>query len=87
VGQNQLIAHIDRAGSSDRTRIQQALRQTDLKPSQLVIRYNGVRFDETGQNILSATYRIELQGATYKSVWPCQRATSTSTFPMTGRNR
>ena len=38
--------------------IQQALRQTDLKPSQLVIGYNGVRFDETGQKGLSATYLI-----------------------------
>jgi hypothetical protein len=58
VGQNQtlrLITHIDRAGSGDPAKIQHALRQTDLKPSQLVIGYNGVRFHETGQNILSAT--------------------------------
>jgi hypothetical protein len=54
----ELIAHNDRAGSSDPTNTQQALRQTDLKPSQLVIRYNGVRFDETAQNILSATYLV-----------------------------
>lgn len=78
---------IDRAGSGDPAKIQQALRQTDLKPSQLVIGYNGVKFDETGQNILSATYLIQLQGKTYKSVWPRQRATSTLTFPMTGWNR
>jgi len=75
---------IDRAGSRDPAKIQQALRQTDLKTNQLVIGYNGVRFDETGQNILSATYLIQLQGKAYKSVWPRQRASSTLTFPITG---
>ena len=30
----------------------------------------GVKFDETGQNILPSTYLIQLKGKAYKLVWP-----------------
>jgi len=75
---------INRASSTEPAKIQQALRETDLKPEQLMIGYRGVRFDETGQNTLSATYLIQLQGKVYKSVWPENRATSKLEWPMTG---
>jgi branched-chain amino acid transport system substrate-binding protein len=75
---------INRAGSTEPTKIQQALRETDLKPEQLMIGYRGVKFDETGQNTLSATYLIQLQGKEYKSVWPQDRATTKLAWPMTG---
>ena len=75
---------INRAGSTEPARIQDALRQTDFKPEQLMIGYRGVKFDETGQNTLSATYLIQLQGKEYKSVWPQDRATTKLVWPMTG---
>src|SRR6202045_4106400 len=75
---------INRAGSTEPARIQQALRATNLKPDQLMIGYNGVKFDETGQNTLSATYLIQLQGKEYKSVWPENRATAELQWPMLG---
>ena len=65
-------------------KIQTALRKTDLKPEQLMIGYRGVKFDETGQNTLSATYLIQLQGKAYKSVWPENRATAKLEWPMAG---
>ena len=68
----------------DPAKIQKALRETDLKPEQLMIGYRGVKFDETGQNTLSATYLIQLQGKDYKSVWPADRATAKLAWPMTG---
>ena len=43
-----------------------------------------VKFDETGQNTLSATYLIQLQGKAYKSVWPENRATAKLEWPMAG---
>jgi branched-chain amino acid transport system substrate-binding protein len=49
-----------------------------------MIGYRGVKFDETGQNTLSATYLIQLQGREYKSVWPEGRATAKLMWPMTG---
>ena len=52
-----------------------------------MIGYRGVKFDETGQNTLSATYLIQLQGKAYKSVWPENRATAKLEWPMTGWRR
>ncbi len=75
---------INRAGSTDPARIQQALKETDLKPDQLMIGYRGVKFDQTGQNTEAATYLIQLQGKEYKAVWPEERATAKLQWPMTG---
>src|SRR5271168_3968977 len=75
---------INRAGSTEPDKIQAALKATDLKPDQLMIGYNGVKFDDTGQNTLSATYLIQLQGKEYVSVWPESRATATLQWPMRG---
>jgi branched-chain amino acid transport system substrate-binding protein len=75
---------INRAGSTEPAKIQAALKATDLKPDQLMIGYRGVKFDETGQNTLSATYLIQLQGKQYVSVWPQDRATAKLDWPMKG---
>ncbi len=75
---------INRAGSTEPAKIQAALKATDLKPDQLIMGYNGVKFDSTGQNILSATYLIQLQGKQYVSVWPEDRATAKLELPMKG---
>jgi hypothetical protein len=39
---------------------------------------------QTGQNILSATYLIQLQGKQYVSVWPENRATAKLEYSMKG---
>jgi branched-chain amino acid transport system substrate-binding protein len=75
---------INRAGSTEPAKIQKALRETNLTPEQLMIGYRGVKFDDTGQNTLSATYLIQLQGKEYKSVWPEAQATAKLQWPMTG---
>src|SRR5262249_20074579 len=67
---------INRAGSTKPEAIQKALTETDLKPEQLMMGYRGVKFDETGQNILAATYLIQLQGEHYVAVWPEKAATA-----------
>jgi len=79
-----LVDAINRAGSTDPAQIQTALRETNLAADALMIGYRGVEFDATGQNTLSATYLIQLQGKEYKSVWPTNRATSKLEWPMTG---
>jgi branched-chain amino acid transport system substrate-binding protein len=60
------------------------LRQTDLKPEQLMMGYRGVKFDSTGQNALAATYLIQLQGASYVVVWPEKSATAKLIYPFRG---
>ena len=75
---------INRAGSIAPDKIQAALRTTDLKAGQLMIGYNGVKFDATGQNILASTFLVQLKGKEYVSVWPTDRATSKLELPMKG---
>jgi|SRR5262245_38310292 len=75
---------INRAGSTDPTKIQAALKATDLKQNQLMIGYQGVKFDETGQNVLASTYLIQLRGKEYVSVWPENLATHKLELPMKG---
>jgi branched-chain amino acid transport system substrate-binding protein len=75
---------INRAGSTRPEAIQQALRQTDLKPEQLMMGYHGVKFDSTGQNTLAATYLMQLQGPHYVLVWPERSASATLIYPFKG---
>jgi branched-chain amino acid transport system substrate-binding protein len=67
---------INRAGSTKPEAIQKALQETDLAAGQLMMGYRGVKFDETGQNTLAATYLIQLQGEQYVAVWPEKSATA-----------
>ena len=50
-----LAEAINRAGSTEPAKIQAALKATDLKPNQLMIGYNGVKFDEKGNNVLASS--------------------------------
>lgn len=72
---------VNRAGSTDPDAIRKALAATDLKPDQLMMGYKGVKFDETGQNALAATYLIQLKGDQYVAVWPEDRAQAMVDWP------
>jgi len=75
---------IDRAGSTEPEKIRQALQATDLKPEQLMMGYRGVKYDETGQNILASTYLIQLHAKQYELVWPDSAAQTKLVWPMKG---
>jgi branched-chain amino acid transport system substrate-binding protein len=79
-----LAEAVDRAGSTDPEKIRLALTKTDLKPEQLMMGYNGVKFDDTGQNILASTYLIQLKDKHYQLVWPEKAATTKLDWPMAG---
>ena len=73
---------IDRAGSTDPDKIRDALTKTDLKPDQLMMGYQGIKYDQTGQNILASTYLIQLHGNKYELIWPESAAISKLQWPM-----
>jgi branched-chain amino acid transport system substrate-binding protein len=75
---------VNRAGSIDPDKIQAALKATNLKPEQLMMGYRGVKYDETGQNVLASTYIIQLKGKDYVLVWPQQAAAAKLDWPMKG---
>src|ERR1700759_2595880 len=80
-----LAEAIDRAGSTDPAKIQAALKATDLKPDQLMIGYNGVKFDDKGQNTLASGVIIQLQdGENYTTVWPKANAEKPPVMPYKG---
>jgi branched-chain amino acid transport system substrate-binding protein len=75
---------INRAGSTDPAAIQKALRETDLKPDQLMVGFNGVKFDAAGQNSLASSYLIQLQGKEFVTVWPAAKAAGKLVLPFKG---
>jgi branched-chain amino acid transport system substrate-binding protein len=79
-----LMDAINRAGSTEPEAIRAALQATDLKPSQLMMGYRGVKFDHTGQNTLAATYLIQLIGDHYVAVWPASAAQHALIYPFKG---
>jgi predicted secreted protein len=46
--------------------------------------YEGVKFDNTGQNILAATYLIQLHDKKYELIWPDKAAEAKLQWPMAG---
>jgi branched-chain amino acid transport system substrate-binding protein len=75
---------INRAGSADPEAIRTALQATDLKPDQLIVGYNGVKFDASGQNTLAATDLTQLRGRQYVTVWPAANAAGKLELPFKG---
>jgi branched-chain amino acid transport system substrate-binding protein len=75
---------LNRAGSSDPAKLQAALKATAMPHSAMMIGYEGVRFDDTGQNVESATYLTQLQGKDYTTIWPDDAAAAKVEWPMTG---
>ena len=79
-----LAEAVNRAGSTEPDKIRDALVATDLKPDQLMMGYQGVKFDDTGQNVLASTYLIQLHGTHYELVWPQDAATGVLRWPLGG---
>jgi branched-chain amino acid transport system substrate-binding protein len=75
---------LNRAGSADPAKLQAALKATVMPRSAMIIGYDGVRFDDAGQNIQGATYLTQLQGKDYVTIWPYDAAASKVEWPMTG---
>ena len=75
---------VNRAGSTDHAKLQAALKATDMPHSAMIIGYRGVRFDSTGQNVLSDTYLTQLQGKDYVTIWPGDAAVAKIEWPMKG---
>jgi branched-chain amino acid transport system substrate-binding protein len=75
---------INRAGSTDPAKIRDALKATDLKADQMVPGYDGVKFDDKGQNILASSLVTQMRGGQYLAIWPKTRATTEVVLPYKG---
>jgi branched-chain amino acid transport system substrate-binding protein len=73
---------INRAGSTKPEAIREALIKTHMPADQLITPWRGVKFDETGQNILVDAIIIQYQGGKPYTVWPFNLATKDLLFPI-----
>jgi len=78
-----LAEAINRAGSTDAEAIRQALMETNLTAEQLMLPWEGVRFDPaTGQNTKARGIMVQVQDGRWRTVWPAEVATSEPIWPM-----
>ena len=77
-----LVDAINRAGSTDPEAIRKALVATSIPGDQLIMTWEGIKFDETGQNTQVKAIMIQLQGGKYYTVWPWDAATKDVLYPI-----
>lgn len=73
---------INRAGSTDPEAIRKALAATDMPGSKLIMPWKGVKFDESGQNVLGSGILVQIIGGKYHTVWPFNVAAQEIVWPM-----
>lgn len=70
VGVEVLADAINRAGSAKPADIRAALRATDVPGEQTIMPWKGIRFDDTGQNVLATPVIQQVQSGSYHTVYP-----------------
>jgi branched-chain amino acid transport system substrate-binding protein len=73
---------VNRAGSTKPEAIQRALQETKLPGDKLIMPWDGIQFDETGQNKLGAGIIVQVQDGKYVTVWPFKLASKDVVWPM-----
>jgi len=79
-----LVDALNRAGSTDPAKIQAALKATNMPADQMAVGYNGVKFDDKGQNTLGSSLLIQMRNGEYVPVWPKAKATADVVLPFKG---
>jgi branched-chain amino acid transport system substrate-binding protein len=74
---------INRAGSTEPAKIQKALLETNIKPDQLIMPWDGVRFDpKSHQNVLGKGIIVQIYNGERYTVWPFNLATKDVVWPF-----
>ncbi|HBH00642.1 MAG: hypothetical protein A2W08_08070 [Candidatus Rokubacteria bacterium RBG_16_73_20] len=77
-----LLDAINRAGSTDPEAVRKALVATDIPGDQLIMTWEGVKFDRTGQNTGVKGIILQMQGGKYHTVYPFDAATREVLYPI-----
>jgi branched-chain amino acid transport system substrate-binding protein len=73
---------INRAGSTDPEAIRKALAATNIDGKHLIMPWDGVKFDASGQNTLGRGILVQIVDGKYNTVWPFKLATRDVIWPM-----
>jgi branched-chain amino acid transport system substrate-binding protein len=79
-----LLDALNRAGSTEPEAVRKALGATQIAGDQLIMTWENVRFDETGQNTGVRGIILQLQGGKYHTVYPFDMATKEVVYPIPG---
>jgi branched-chain amino acid transport system substrate-binding protein len=73
---------INRARSLEPAQIQAALKTTDIPGDQIIMPWDGVKFDERGQNTKGRGIMVQIQNGEYVTVWPFELASKPLIWPI-----
>jgi branched-chain amino acid transport system substrate-binding protein len=73
---------LERAGSSDRAKLRDALAQTNLCGERNILPYNCVKFDPSGQSPEGRLVMLQVQKGKFVTVWPPEVAAAEPVFPV-----
>ena len=75
---------LDAAGSTENYAVQEALQGLDVaNEGQLIVPWSGIRFDESGQNVLAGGIITQLIDGAFVTVYPFESAASEVVYPYT----
>ena len=77
-----LFQAIDNAGSTEPEAIQDALNDIDLSAEQTIMPWDGISFDDSGQNELARGVILQFIDGAYKLIWPFDQATADVVWPL-----
>ena len=77
-----LVDALERAGSTDRKALRDALAETNLCGDQNILPYDCVRFDETGQSPEAQLIIMQIIDGEHKTVWPFEAASAELQWPV-----
>ena len=77
-----LFQAIDEAGSAEPEAIQEAMNNTDVPAEQTIMPWDGISFDDTGQNELARGVILQYIDGEYKLIWPFEDSTVDVVWPL-----
>jgi branched-chain amino acid transport system substrate-binding protein len=77
-----LFQAIDEAGSTEPDAIREAMNSMDVPAEQTIMPWDGIRFDDSGQNELARGVILQYLKGEYKLIWPFDKATADVVWPL-----
>lgn len=77
-----LFQAIDEAGSAEPEAIQEAMNNMDVPAEQTIMPWDGISFDDTGQNELASGVILQYIEGGYKLIWPFEDSTADVVWPL-----
>jgi branched-chain amino acid transport system substrate-binding protein len=75
---------LERAASTEKAKIRDALMATDLSSEDVITTWDGVKFDDEGYNVRGTMVFHQVRGGEYKLAWPMELAEVEIVFPAPG---